>query len=98
MTSAAGQTAPMDQQQVRDILERNVQAPIKATDRAGSLRGGERAPEGESVMLKRVLFFAYGVACYLVFLATFLYAIGFIGNFGVPRTLDGAPTEPLGRA
>ena len=46
-------------------------------------------------MLKRLVFFAYGVACYLVFLGTFLYAIGFIGNFGVPTTLDGPATGPL---
>jgi protein-S-isoprenylcysteine O-methyltransferase Ste14 len=46
-------------------------------------------------MLKRILFFAYGVFCYLVFFATFLYAIGFIGNFGVPTTLDGPATGPL---
>jgi protein-S-isoprenylcysteine O-methyltransferase Ste14 len=49
-------------------------------------------------MLTRILFFAYGAFSYSIFLATFLYAIGFIGNFGVPRTLDGAATEPLGRA
>jgi protein-S-isoprenylcysteine O-methyltransferase Ste14 len=47
-------------------------------------------------MFKRVLFFAYGSFSYLVFLGTFLYAIGFIGNFGVPRTLDGVATGPLG--
>lgn len=47
-------------------------------------------------MLKRILFFAYGTFSYLIFLATFLYAIGFIGNFGVPTTLDGAATRPLG--
>src|SRR5690242_2684357 len=47
-------------------------------------------------MLKRVSIFAYGVASYVAFLATFLYAVGFIGNFGVPTTLDGAARVPLG--
>jgi protein-S-isoprenylcysteine O-methyltransferase Ste14 len=49
-------------------------------------------------MLKRILYFVYGSVSYLIFLATFLYAIGFIGNFGVPKTLDGALTGPLGVA
>ena len=40
-------------------------------------------------MLKRVTFFVYGVVSYLIFLATFLYAIAFVGGFVVPRRLDG---------
>jgi methanethiol S-methyltransferase len=46
-------------------------------------------------MLKRVLFFAYGSLSYLIFFATFLYAIGFVGNFGVATTLDGPASGPL---
>jgi protein-S-isoprenylcysteine O-methyltransferase Ste14 len=49
-------------------------------------------------MFKRIAFFVYGSLSYLIFLGTFLYAIGFIGNFGVPRTLDGALSGPLALA
>ena len=49
-------------------------------------------------MLTRLLFFAYGVACYAVFLATFLYAIAFVGTLGTPTALDAPATGPVGRA
>ena len=46
-------------------------------------------------MTTRIAYFAYGVAAYLIFLATFLYAIAFVGGFAVPKTLDGAATDPF---
>jgi protein-S-isoprenylcysteine O-methyltransferase Ste14 len=49
-------------------------------------------------MLKRTAFLAYGVLCYAVFFGTFLYAIGFIGGFLVPTTLDGPTSGPLTKA
>lgn len=49
-------------------------------------------------MLKRLLIFAFGATSYLIFLGTFLYAIGFVGGFAVPSRLDGAIRTSLPEA
>ena len=46
----------------------------------------------------RILAFAYGVAAYVVFLGTILYAIGFVTGFAVPKTIDTGWPGPIGEA
>ena len=46
-------------------------------------------------MTRRTLILAYGVVAYAAFLATFLYAVGFVGGFLTPTRLDGPREGPL---
>jgi hypothetical protein len=48
--------------------------------------------------MKRYLTLGYGGLSYLIFLAAFLYSIGFVGNLVVPRGIDHGVEAPIGEA
>jgi protein-S-isoprenylcysteine O-methyltransferase Ste14 len=48
--------------------------------------------------MARILTFLYGVVAYVLFLGTFLYAIGFVTGLPVPKTIDIGPGGPVSEA
>ena len=48
--------------------------------------------------MSRALTLAYALAAYAFFFVVFLYAIAFVGDLPVPRTIDAGPASPVGSA
>jgi len=44
--------------------------------------------------MNRFGIFAYGLLCYVMFLGVFLYALGFVGDFLVPKSIDRGGDSP----
>lgn len=49
-------------------------------------------------VMKRYLTIGYGAASYLLFVVAFLYAVGFVGDIVVPRSVDHGIAAPVGQA
>lgn len=45
-----------------------------------------------------VLILLFGIAAYLIAMASIAYAIGFVGNYWVPKSIDSGSVGPLGEA
>lgn len=48
--------------------------------------------------MSKIVFLLYGAVCHLIFFGTFLCAIGFVGGYVLPKTIDDGTEVPLATA
>jgi methanethiol S-methyltransferase len=80
----------------RRIWHAEAELPGASAKRRGS---GSFSPlDQKGYTMGRIVSFLYGLAAYLVFFVTILYAIGFVSGLVVPKTIDTGPVVPIAEA
>ncbi len=83
-------------------IVRQPAAPLHAIYMNQAAQDGPAIDQGaikrKEPAMSRVMSLVYGVACYAVFFATFLYAAGFVAGFLTPTQLDGPASMGFGKA
>ena len=64
--------------------------------KAGLLRYDTK--KGDFRPMRKAMTLAYGSTAYAAFLAAFLYAVGFLANIGVPKSIDSGEPVPYAEA
>ena len=63
-----------------------------------TMQNGPHAATNASSLAARTLALCYGGIAYLIFLGTFLYAVGFVSRLVVPKTINTGPANSLSSA
>ena len=95
---------PINPQQASEVRKRFLahinKEGVKSDDQISFDKSPVVFPQGskERNLAHRIAVFLYGLVCYAIFLPTFLYAAGFVGNLFVPKSVDSAPQGSLAQA
>jgi protein-S-isoprenylcysteine O-methyltransferase Ste14 len=94
LTRPGGRTPPLSRFNRKGGLAPADEPPALSSARSSTIALNAQ----KDIAMTRVFAFLYGLAAYLVFFGTILYAIGFVTGLVVPKTIDTGMVVPLAEA